>query len=47
MVWKRIDMLINPRKVYLSFGGLLLVMQGPYKKLTGLKIEHLYLLVKK
>ncbi|CAI6273857.1 unnamed protein product [Periconia digitata] len=37
----------NDIKVYLSFGGLLLVMQGPYKKLTGLKIEHLYLLVKK
>lgn len=34
-------------KVYLSFGGLLLVMAGPYKKLTGLKIENLYMLVKK
>ncbi|KAK7187601.1 hypothetical protein DPSP01_003717 [Paraphaeosphaeria sporulosa] len=34
-------------KVYLSFGGLLLVMSGPYRKLTGLKIEHLYLLVKR
>lgn len=37
----------NDIKVYLSFGGLLLILQGPYKKLTGLKIEHLYLLVKK
>ncbi|KAF1956042.1 RNA polymerase [Byssothecium circinans] len=37
----------NDVKVYLSFGGLLLVMQGPYKKLTGLKIEHLYMLIKK
>ncbi|KAF2645293.1 RNA polymerase [Massarina eburnea CBS 473.64] len=37
----------NDVKVYISFGGLLLVMQGPYRKLTGLKIEHLYLLVKK
>lgn len=37
----------NDIKVYMSFGGLLFVIQGPYKKLTGLKIEHLYLLVKK
>ncbi|KAF1964153.1 DNA-directed RNA polymeras-like proteines i [Bimuria novae-zelandiae CBS 107.79] len=34
-------------KVYLSFGGLLLVLSGPYRKLTGLKIEHLYMLVKR
>ncbi len=34
-------------KVYISFGGLLLVMQGPYKKLTGLKMQAVYLLVKK
>ncbi|KAK3202592.1 hypothetical protein GRF29_154g134813 [Pseudopithomyces chartarum] len=39
----------DPRrsKVYLSFGGLLLVLSGPFRKLTGLKIEHLYMLVKR
>jgi len=35
------------RKCYASFGGLLLYLEGPYKKLNGLKIDNLYLLVKK
>lgn len=35
------------RKVYISFGGLLLFLDGPWKKLTGLKMDHVYLLVKK
>jgi len=34
-------------KVYLSFGGLLLVLHGPYRKLTSLKVEQMYLLVKR
>ncbi|KAI9732359.1 MAG: DNA-directed RNA polymerases I, II, and III subunit RPABC3 [Cirrosporium novae-zelandiae] len=34
-------------KVYVSFGGLLLQIQGPYKKLTPLRIDHVYLLMKK
>jgi hypothetical protein len=35
------------RKVYVSFGGLLLYIEGPYKKLTPLRIDHIYLLLKK
>jgi hypothetical protein len=35
------------RKVYVSFGGLLLYIEGPYKKLTPLRIDHVYLLLKK
>ncbi|KAI9841446.1 MAG: DNA-directed RNA polymerases I, II, and III subunit RPABC3 [Thelocarpon superellum] len=34
-------------KVYISFGGLLLYIVGPYKKLTPLRIDHVYLLMKK
>lgn len=34
-------------KVYISFGGLLLYMQGPYRKLTPLRIDYVYLLIKK
>lgn len=34
-------------KVYVSFGGLLLAIEGPYKKLTPLRIDHVYLLLKK
>ncbi|MCJ1312221.1 DNA-directed RNA polymerases I, II, and III subunit RPABC3 [Agyrium rufum] len=37
----------NNIKVFVSFGGLLLYMDGPYKKLTPLKIEYIYLLMKK
>lgn len=35
------------RKVFISFGGLLLFMQGPYKKITPLRIDYVYLLLKK
>ncbi|KZF23145.1 DNA-directed RNA polymerases i, ii, and iii 145 kDa polypeptide [Xylona heveae TC161] len=34
-------------KVFVSFGGLLLYMEGPYKKLTPLRIDYIYLLLKK
>lgn len=35
------------RRVFVSFGGLLLYLVGPYKKLTPLRLDHLYLLIKK
>jgi DNA-directed RNA polymerase I, II, and III subunit RPABC3 len=35
------------RKYYASFGGLLLYIEGPYRKLNGLKIDEIYLLVKR
>ncbi|KAK4494901.1 hypothetical protein PRZ48_014257 [Zasmidium cellare] len=34
-------------KVYVSFGGLLAMLEGPYKKLSPLKIEYVYMLLKK
>ncbi|KAF2459244.1 DNA-directed RNA polymerases i, ii, and iii 145 kDa polypeptide [Lineolata rhizophorae] len=34
-------------KVFVSFGGLLLYIEGPYKKLTPLRIDYVYLLMKK
>ena len=35
------------RKVFVSFGGLLLYMEGPYKNLTPLRIDYVYLCMKK
>lgn len=35
------------RSVFVSFGGLLLYLEGPYKKLNPLRIDYLYLLIKK
>ncbi|GJC77891.1 DNA-directed RNA polymerase I [Colletotrichum tofieldiae] len=34
-------------KAYVSFGGLLMSIEGPYKKLTPLRVDYVYLLVKK
>lgn len=34
------------RKYFASFGGLLLYMEGPHRKLSGLKIDDIYMLVK-
>ncbi|MCJ1415994.1 DNA-directed RNA polymerases I, II, and III subunit RPABC3 [Xylographa parallela] len=34
-------------KVFISFGGLLLYLEGPYKRLTPLRIDYVYLLLKK
>lgn len=34
-------------KVYVSFGGLLCMLEGPYKKLSPLKIEYVYMLLRK
>ncbi|KAK2737430.1 DNA-directed RNA polymerases I, II, and III subunit RPABC3 [Myotisia sp. PD_48] len=33
--------------VFVSFGGLLLYLDGPYKKLNPLRIDYVYLLMKK
>ncbi|KAF2671996.1 UDP-glucose 4-epimerase Gal10 [Microthyrium microscopicum] len=37
----------NNIKVYVSFGGLLLCFEGPYKKLTPMRVDHAYLCMKK
>jgi hypothetical protein len=39
--------LTSRSKVYVSFGGLLLYMDGPYTLLNALRIDHVYLLMKK
>lgn len=43
----RLTMLMMCRQVFVSFGGLLLYINGPYKKLTPLRVDHVYLLMKK
>lgn len=35
------------RSVFISFGGLLLYIDGPYSKLVPLRIDYVYLLLKK
>jgi len=34
-------------RVYVSFGGLLLFVEGPWKRLAGVRMEYIYLLVKR
>ena len=34
-------------KCYASFGGLLLYIDGPNKKLTSLRVDNIYLLMRK
>ena len=34
-------------KMYASFGGLLMFLEGPYRKLTALRVDDVYLLIKK
>jgi DNA-directed RNA polymerase I, II, and III subunit RPABC3 len=34
-------------KAFVSFGGMLMSLEGPYKKLTPLRVDYTYLLVKK
>ncbi|KAM0279821.1 hypothetical protein ACHAQH_004372 [Verticillium albo-atrum] len=34
-------------KAYVSFGGMLMSLEGPYKKLTPLRVDYTYLLIKK
>lgn len=31
-------------KAYMSYGGLLMALDGPYKKLTPLRVDYIYLL---
>lgn len=38
---------VQSSKVYVSFGGLLLYMDGPYALLNALRIDYVYLLMKK
>ncbi|KAF3912403.1 hypothetical protein AA313_de0209906 [Arthrobotrys entomopaga] len=38
---------VDSIKAYISFGGLLLYLEGSAKKLTTLKHEHVYCLIKK
>ena len=45
--WKADDVVRVRRKVFVSFGGLLLYMEGPYKNLTPLRIDYVYLCMKK
>ena len=40
-------LLTRPSKYFASFGGLLLYIEGPFKKLTGLKIDNIYMLLKR
>ncbi|EGR52111.1 hypothetical protein MKX07_008724 [Trichoderma sp. CBMAI-0711] len=37
----------NTINAYVSFGGLLMSLQGPVKKLTPLRVDYVYLLVKR
>ncbi|KAG5940446.1 hypothetical protein E4U59_002431 [Claviceps monticola] len=37
----------NNISAYVSFGGLLMSLQGPIKKLTPLRVDNVYLLIKK
>ncbi|KAI5457211.1 hypothetical protein BGZ63DRAFT_417513 [Mariannaea sp. PMI_226] len=37
----------NTINAYISFGGLLMSLQGPVKKLTPLRVDNVYLLLKK
>ncbi|KAL6793524.1 DNA-directed RNA polymerases I, II, and III subunit RPABC3 [Trichoderma simmonsii] len=37
----------NTINAYVSFGGLLMALQGPVKKLTPLRVDNIYLLVKR
>ncbi|RCI14509.1 hypothetical protein L249_7110 [Ophiocordyceps polyrhachis-furcata BCC 54312] len=37
----------NTINAYISFGGLLMSLQGPVKKLTPLRVDYVYLLIKR
>lgn len=40
-------MLTVVSKVYVSFGGLLMLLDGPYNALAALRVDYVYLLMKK
>lgn len=44
--WK-VVLTIRHSKCYVSFGGLLMCLDGPHKKLSPLRIDHVYMLLKK
>lgn len=35
------------RKAHISFGGLLLMLQGPFRRVTPLRMDYVYMLIKK
>ncbi|KAI0391997.1 DNA-directed RNA polymerases and 3 polypeptide [Xylariaceae sp. FL0594] len=37
----------NSLRAYISYGGLLMMLEGPYAKLTPLRVDNTYLLIKK
>ena len=41
------DLVLPYSKAYTSFGGLLMALDGPYKKLTPLRVDNVYLLIKR
>jgi len=44
---ERITDIVENSKAYISFGGLLMSLEGPYKKLTPLRVDYVYLLARK
>jgi RNA polymerase Rpb8 len=40
-------LILHHSRVFVSFGGLLLYIEGPYAKLNPLRIDYIYLLVKR
>jgi hypothetical protein len=46
-IFKHVILTCDNSKVYISFGGLLLCLDGPYKKLSPLRKDNVYLLLKK
>jgi hypothetical protein len=47
VVQRKSFVLIRSSKVYCSFGGLLLYIDGPYNILNPLRVDYVYLLMKK
>lgn len=43
----RVLTVLDSSNAYVSFGGLLMSLQGPVKKLTPLRVDAVYLLIKK
>jgi DNA-directed RNA polymerase I, II, and III subunit RPABC3 len=41
------ELICENRKMFASFGGLLMYLEGPYRKLTPLRVDDVYLLIKK
>ena len=41
------ERLTSISKVYISYGGLLMLIDGPYNALAALRVDYVYLLMKK